>query len=159
MLTKIFLHIGKSFHDSSVDVTFRIVKLTYKPDFDEKYFYKHFDTSTYQDPPTDDTLYEYTSAVGLLSDPDIVFTPASPHHSVCPGLSAPTPINLVTVDYVNPNTKVTHLFHRPPRSRITRAQYFKGKQLLLYLTKTIKKYQINSGSPPHIQASPHTSQT
>jgi len=48
---------------------------------------------------------------------------------------------------VDPTAKSTSYFLGPPRSRITRAQYFKKKKLLLNLTKTIKKYQINSGGP------------
>lgn len=128
-------------HDSPIhcsfggtaDATFRIVKLTYDPDFRENYFCRYFDTSKYQDSPTDDTLYEYTSAMGLLSDPDIVFIPASPHPPVCSGPSVPAPINLVTV---NPNRKFTYLFHRPlPETKI------------LNMTKTITKYQINFGGP------------
>ena len=75
---KYFQHIGKSFHDSSVDDTFRIVHLTYNPDFKEKYFYKYYDVEKYQDPPMDDSLFDYTSAVGLFSDPNIVFFPNTP---------------------------------------------------------------------------------
>ena len=70
-----------------MNATFHTVHLTYNPDFKEKYFYKYYDVDKYQDPPTDDSLFEYISAVGLLTDPDIVFIPVSPAPPLCPGPS------------------------------------------------------------------------
>ena len=110
-----------------MNATFRIVNLTYNPDFKEKYFYKYYDIEKYQDPPSDDSLFEYTSAVGLFSDPDIVFIPIPSPSPVCTGPPTPTKINLVIVGLVDPNAKSTRYFLGPPRSRITRAQYFKKK--------------------------------
>ena len=130
---KYFLYIGKSFHDSSVDVTFHVVKLTYNPDFEEKSFTSTMILLNTRIPLP---MIPYTSTP-LLWDfyqTQILFYPCftAPFHSVCPGPSVPAPIILVTVGYVNPNTKSTHFFHGPSRSRITRAQYFQRNKNLKF---------------------------
>ena len=158
---KYFSRVNCSFHDTADNLSFKIVRITYNPDFKEKYFYKYYDTSLYTTPPIDDNLFEYTSTKELWSDPDIIFLPkSSPVVAPSPpdvGPSTRPSLNLVTIGYVRPDVcPRKEMFFlpgkprankSPPATPITRSQYFRKKSLLLNITKTIQKHQINAGGP------------
>ena len=44
---KYFSRVDCSFHDNADNLSFKIVGITYNPDFKEEYFYKYYDTSLY----------------------------------------------------------------------------------------------------------------
>ena len=165
---KYFAYVGRKFNDIAdnltfcivglaYNLTFCIVGLAYNPDFKAKYFLKYFDTALNSTPPTDDDLFEYTPITEILSDSDNVFLPPDTPH-VCPGPSAPARMNLVTVGFVDPNMKSNSWLPGPPRSRISRAEYFQGKKTIIKFDQDNQKIS-NTWWPFHIQASPQTSQT
>ena len=130
--------------------------LAYNPDFKTKYFFKYYDTALYSTPPTDDDLFEYTPITEILSDSDNIFLVPLDTPNVCPGPSDPARINLVTVGFVDPNVKSKNRWlPGPPRPRLSRAEYFQEKKLLLNLTKTIKKYHIYGGPFTYQQVLKH----
>jgi len=133
------------------------VGLAYNPDFKTKYFFKYYDTALYSTPPTDDDLFEHTPITEILSDSDNIFLPPDTPN-VCPGPSDPARINLVTVGFVDPNVKSNRWLPGPPRPRLSRAEYFQKKKIIIKFDQDNQEISY-TWWPLHIPASPQTSKT